>query len=164
MCFINRCLIKGFRFAIPFFLFILVSMKPIQALCTIQSGKLSIDRKALNEAIQSCEDGYYWLTIQSKHRGRSGQQNAYYWGVVVEAARLCMSEHEGQDVDAEYTHELLKYHLNPCTIQIGEKSLTLGGSTSKMSTVEFSDYVAKCREWVMDMFSVYVQEPNEKVL
>jgi hypothetical protein len=74
-----------------------------------------------------------------------------------------MSEHEGQDVDAEYTHELLKYHINPTSIQIGEKSLTLGGSTSKMSTVEFSDYVEKCRTWVMDMFSVYVQEPNEKV-
>lgn len=135
--------------------------KNMETLMIIKDGKPKYDREGLSKAISTLSDGYYWISITKKHRGRSGKENAYYWGVVVESMRLILSDCNGEEVDSDYAHEILKLKCNPEKIAIGATWHTLGGSTAKMTTVQFEDYLARCREWILETFDITISLPNE---
>jgi hypothetical protein len=121
----------------------------------LRRGLLKIrNRDQMLENLKHWRDGEVTLTIERKHAHRSTAANRYYWGVVVAA----ISEHTGYT--PEETHEALKTLFLPKKLAMVEKNgevvneLVIGGSTTKLNTVEFSDYVTRIREWATDNFDL----------
>lgn len=104
------------------------------------------------------------VTIQRKKRSRSGEQNRYYWGVVVEMIRMGIKE-LGDDADAEQVHEFLKGRFLPARERIdettGDMIYRLPASTTALSTIEFSEYVEKCCQFAAEYLGLSIPLPQK---
>lgn len=98
------------------------------------------------------------ITIRKHRDKRTNGQNAYYWGVVVPI----LANHFGYDT--EEMHEELKYLFNPIQSKI-DPNRKIGGSTTKLSTVEFycdqDSYVEKIVRWGATEHGVYIPPPEK---
>jgi hypothetical protein len=94
-------------------------------------------------------------TLRQEKSKRSLDQNAYYWGVVVEILR----DHFGYETyEAEEVHDGLKLIF----LRIHEREgLETMRSTTKLSTVEFEDYLEKIRRWAIKEHNCRIPLPNE---
>jgi hypothetical protein len=99
-----------------------------------------------------------WRTGSDNRKQRSKRsikENSYYWGVVVEILR----DYFGYETyEAEEVHDGLK--LKFLRIHEGEALETVR-STTKLSTVEFEDYLEKIRRWASKEHNCYIPLPNE---
>lgn len=87
----------------------------------------------------------------------SGNQNGYYWAVVVAMVSDAMG------ITDDEAHEFLKWQFNRRGVERGGKRWEIPGSTSSLSTAEFADYLEKIRMWAAgsDALSLRIPEPNE---
>ncbi len=115
----------------------------------IKNGRLLIrDRKAFDACVAGLRDGWeVEIEISRLRATRSGQSNRFYWGVVLKT----ISDHTGYS--AEEVHDLMKAKFLPKHLAFtdgnGEvvEQFVLGGSTRKLDTGEFSEYMNKIIEW-----------------
>jgi hypothetical protein len=117
----------------------------------------------LLDAISLAGDKKLILTLKEHKKKRSLSQNAYYWGVVLPPIVRAFREH-GNNVDAEDVHAYLKDHVGKLKqhfITPDGEVLTGPGSTAKLTTMEFEDYLAKVRAWAAETLGVAVPMPNE---
>jgi hypothetical protein len=116
-----------------------------------ENGKLTIDdRPALKRWLHTLK-GKVYVTIKKKRKTRSNLQRKYQWGCVYKI----VSEHTGYTLDE--CHQLfgkmfLKYEKN------GHVFIK---STTKLSTVEFEDYMESIRRFASMELSLWIPEPNE---
>lgn len=98
------------------------------------------------------------IIIRKHNAKRSNPQNDYYWGVVIPI--LC--NHFGYD--KEEMHSELKEMFNPVESKIIPGKM-IGGSTTKLSTVEFfsdeNSYVERICRWAASEFGVYIPPPKK---
>jgi hypothetical protein len=96
-------------------------------------------------------------TIRKHHSKRSNEQNKYYWGVVISI----LSNHFGYD--PEEMHTEMKLMFNPIPSKI-DPARSIGGSTTKLSTVEFfsdeQSYVERICRWAAEQHGVYIPPPE----
>jgi hypothetical protein len=121
----------------------------------IDQGKFRVrNRQQFDEVIRSWPDGEYLVRIERLHATRSSQANRYYWGVVI----ATISEHTGYT--PEETHDVLKTMFLPKQVAMLNgngfiaNELVIGGSTAKLTRVEFGEYVARIREWAMTVLEL----------
>jgi len=99
------------------------------------------------------------VTVELARKSRSHEQNAYLWGVVYETLRQATGQ------PAEDWHE---YFLGEwagweeCAL-FGKRKLKPRRRSSKLSTVEFSDYVAFIQQRAAEN-GVYIPDPNERMV
>jgi hypothetical protein len=133
---------------------------------------LEYNREELSKLLRKLKRGVVNIMIADEKlpdelKLRSKAQNAYYWGVVCKHAAACFSEVDGLKYSTTEAHERLKLELNPINVtktnqRTGEGVyITIGGSTKDKTTVEFEDYISKCRLFLSEWFGVYVPLPNE---
>lgn len=92
------------------------------------------------------------LTLRAKPKRRSLNQNRYYWCVVVSMLAMAAG------YEPEEMHEALKFRF----LRIHEDGpLPAARSTTDLTTKEFEEYAAKCRQLGAEMYGLYVPEPNE---
>ncbi|MFH2075440.1 MAG: hypothetical protein ABIJ57_08860 [Pseudomonadota bacterium] len=128
----------------------------------IVDGKLKMLNHVKESIARWCrtfKTGSHIEIIIRKHRvKRSDEQNRYYRGVVV----AILADHFGYD--AEEMHEELKSMFNPIQSKI-DPSRQIGGSTTKLSTVEFfsdqDSYVERICRWAASEHSVYIPPPEK---
>lgn len=130
---------------------------------TVVNGKLPQKvSEQIMAVLRSAEGKRVTVSIREQKRVRSLSANAYYWGVVIPPI-VAMFRDEGNMVDAEDTHEFLKEHVGKVRQVIvtpdGEV-VRAAGSTAKLSTAEFGDYVAKIKAWAAE-FGIHIPEPGE---
>ena len=99
------------------------------------------------------------ITIRKHRSKRSNKQNAYYWRVVIPI----LGDYFGYD--QEEMHEELKVMFNAIQSKI-DPSRKIGGSTTKMSTVEFfsddeSSYVERICRWAATEYGVFIPPPKK---
>lgn len=94
------------------------------------------------------------LTLSKARKSRSGNQNAYYWGVVIKI----LGDYFGYDYNE--MHEELKIKHNPQPSRLSPEE-TFGGSTAKLSTAEFNDYLERIVRWAAMEYAVVIPDPNE---
>ena len=105
------------------------------------------------------------LTIRRATKQRSGNQNRYYWGVIVPIWQNLLLVEWGELRNKEYTHEFLKANcgylerVNEATGEI----LRVPKSTSENTTVEQEEYHTACRQLAFDMFGAEIPLPNEQL-
>lgn len=95
------------------------------------------------------------VIIKPWKNSRSGQQNKYYWGVVISM----ISEETGYTRDE--LHEFFKILFLSKSITIGEKEYKTSISTSKLKTDEFEDYIGAIKDFAKLKISLHIPEPNE---
>jgi hypothetical protein len=127
----------------------------------VQGGVLKIrNRKQLDAAFAGWRDCEVRITIERAHATRSSQANRYYWGVVVDL----LAEHTGYT--PEETHDVLKQLFLPkrCAMLTGNGDVVgefvIGGSTAKLTTIEFYEYCSRIREWALHTLAVDIPAPT----
>ena len=120
---------------------------------------LSRVKAAIRRYLSTFPNGTQIDIVFRKHRSkRSNLQNAYYWSVVVPI----LAQHFGYD--NEEMHEELKLLFNPIQSKI-DPGRKIGGSTKKLSTVEFfsdeDSYVNRIARWGATEHGIYIPPPGE---
>lgn len=130
------------------------------AIKTLYKGKIEngvfkpFEPEKLKASFKKYKDGTeVWLWHQKERKPRSLQENSYLWAVVIRI----FSVETGMEPEDCYNALLLKFsRINAHTVM--ETILT----TSKMSTVEFEEFVEKCRRYG-DELGYYIPKPYEVV-
>lgn len=95
------------------------------------------------------------VIVRPPSKNRSNQQNRYYHGVVVKL----IAETTGNDCND--IHEFLKKNFLSKEIFIKGELVSIAGSTAKLRTVDFEDYMARIRQWASDFLNCFIPTPNE---
>lgn len=134
---------------------------PVIASGVIQHGKLKVRNWAsLQSVIAGLRDGEVELRIDRKHATRSLNQNAWYWGCIVQL----VSEHTGYSPDE--IHEIYKAKFLPKRLAVlngngdirGE--FVIGGTTTRLNTLEFGEYCESIRQWAAEELDVVIPDPE----
>lgn len=112
-----------------------------------------IDGKRLDALKKHLEGCNVELVLQKERKQRTVKQNAYYWGVVVEMLAEAAGHYEAEEMhDALREKFLRKYDVS---------ELPTVRSSTELTTVEWEEYMQKCRMLGAEMFGIYIPEPNE---
>jgi hypothetical protein len=126
---------------------------------TIKEGKLFLDKTVqFKQHLQTFPTGKrVEVTVERLKHPRSNQQNRYYFGVVVHE----IAKHTGHE--PEQVHELLKQMFSPKWHYpaglIGAAGIPT--STTRLDTLEFTDYIEKCRLWANEFLGLQIPLPGE---
>ncbi len=127
----------------------------------IVDRKLKLQNSVKSAIARWCStfsNGSHMEIVIRKYRSkRTNDQNEYYWGVVIKI----LSDHFGYE--SEEMHEELKLMFNPIQSKI-DPNRKIGGSTTKMNTVEFysdqDSYVERICRWAAEQ-GVYIPPPEK---
>ena len=128
---------------------------------TVIDGKLTLLAPELfKEAVRELNGKDVTLTIERSTK-RTSQQNRYYWGGVIPIIQYGMQE-VGVKMSHEQVHELLKFKflIQDVVTEDGEILMQTIGSTTKLNTIKFNEYIESIREWAWEYLSIEVPEPN----
>lgn len=122
---------------------------------SVKGGKLFIaNRRQFDAQIAQMKDGWQLeVTIQRRRATRSVHANAYYWGIVLHY----ISEYTGDS--PEDLHEYFKQRFIPKPLAID--GTVIPGSTRKLNTNEFYDYVEKIRQFAAEHLDCNIPSPGE---
>lgn len=128
----------------------------------VEHGKLTLyDRDAFAQYVSTFNGKPVFITIERESRTRSNPQNAYLWGVVYKL----IADHVGDDVDSiheEMKTRFIPKHVERINVETGEvEELTVAGSTRKLTTQEFSDYVESIQRWAASFLGLVIPDPGE---
>lgn len=104
-------------------------------------------------------DRQWKLTVSEFKRTRSHEQNAYLWGIVYVAI---LQHLPGWDADDIHEYCLGEWSGWETLEGFGRKRLRPVRRSSKLSTTEFTDYVAFIQR-TMAAKGIYVPDPNEEM-
>jgi hypothetical protein len=124
----------------------------------VKDGKLSLDKAGqFKDYLHTLNSKRVELTVEKLKHPRTNSQNRYYWGVVVHE----IAKHTGHD--PEQIHELLKQMFSPKWHYpaglIGAAGIPT--STTRLDTLEFTDYIEKCRLWANEFLGLQIPLPGE---
>ncbi len=126
---------------------------------TIRDGVLEINpihREKYDRYIANLEGKNLRVAITRDRKGRSTAQNRYYRGVIV----TIVAEEMG--LFPEEAHE----HLKDLFLKVPHRApngkvYQIVRSTSDLNTMQFEDYLAKCRMWASQELNSFIPLPNE---
>lgn len=104
------------------------------------------------------------VLVRVEGKRRSPAQNGYYYGVVVGMIQNAIKDEWGELLTKDEAHELLKQNCNwkeVVNTATGE-SVKLAQSTANLSTMEFEEYLEKCRRFAEEYLNVRIPLPNEQ--
>lgn len=120
---------------------------------TVKNGKIKLrDTEAFVRKRAELEGEEVRLELEKWYKKRSGAQNRYYWGVVIDI----LSEHTGYTPDEMHRY-LKKKHLPK--EKIFDENVLM--STTNLTTADFEEYMKKIRMWASSELKCYIPEPNE---
>jgi len=93
----------------------------------------------------------YTIEILPSKQKRSLNQNAYYWGVIIDL----FAQNTG------YTKEEAHQELAGMFLFYDAHGKRFVRSTTTLNTLEFEQYTEKCRNWIEENLGFHVPLPNE---
>jgi len=128
----------------------------------VADKKLTVyDEADMKSWIASLDGMPVSVTIEKETHKRSNQQNRFLWGIVYKT----ISDFTGYDEDE--VHALCKEKFNPKFLNIvnvntGEETEErIAGSTAKLSTKDFIEYVEKIQRYFAGLGCV-IPDPNQQ--
>lgn len=124
----------------------------------------STDRPLFLSQISKERNKSVVIRVKVSGKQRSCWQNNYYYGVVVNLIREAISEEWGEPMTKDDVHTLLKQQCNwveKFSQQTGE-SIRVAATTTNLSTVEFEEYLERCRRFALEFFNLEIPLPNEQ--
>lgn len=135
---------------------------PVVANGVIESGRLKVRRlTTFQEGIAGFKEGTeVRVVVEKKTATRSLNQNAWYWGCIVEL----ISEHTGYTADE--IHDVLKAKFIPKRLAVADGNgeikgeFVIGGTTTRLNTLEFGQYCESIRQWAAEDLGVVIPDPQ----
>ena len=131
----------------------------------VVNGRIHSNRKSIAKVIREYEGKNIEITIQKRRKRRSNNQNAYYWGVIVELIKSAILDSWGETMSSDEVHNILKSQLN-YKEQINQKTgevIKTPKSTTQLSTIECEQFYHECRTWAKEWFGIEIPMPNEQL-
>ena len=109
------------------------------------------------------------LTVTRKKKPRSTQQNAFYWGVVLNIlAHFFKEVNPDLVVNTDLVHEWCKERFLPIVLNEQKqvikspdgKETELSWTTTLLTTVQFMDYITLIQQWAAEQ-GIVIPDPNE---
>lgn len=119
-------------------------------------------QKKMTEVLDEQEGKRVLITIETEKKQRSGNENRYYWGVVLPLIHSMIQE-AGNTVTREDVHEYLKLYVGRLVKDIHDpdgEAKPVTRSSSDLTTKEWEDWMTNIRAWAAP-FGVQVPFPNE---
>jgi len=110
------------------------------------------DRLKFIQAFLKHEGQIVGVTVERKKQNRSLQQNKYMWlilGIISEE-----TGHEPEELHAYFKQKFNYIHSESFNEMIP-------GSTTKLSTNEFTNYIEKIKVFAADRLGLYIPDANE---
>ena len=129
--------------------------------CTIRSGKLYLDKADQFKAHLASfpNEKRVEVTVEKLKHPRTGQQNRWYWGVVVAE----IAKHTGHD--PEQVHEFLKQMFSPKwhfqSVSHPIEACSIPTSTTRLDTIQFVEFTEKARVWANEFLGLQIPLPGE---
>jgi hypothetical protein len=127
----------------------------------VRGGRLKIRRSdVLSAQLAALRDGPVEIRIARQKATRSLEQNAWYWSCLVGL----VAEHTGYTADE--IHEIYKAKFIPKHFAIADGNgevkgeFVIGGTTTSLSTKEFTEYAEAIRMWAADELGVVIPDPQ----
>lgn len=140
------------------------TIKPLRLICPITDGKIDTHpRKQIAEYIANCGMDAVQITLGAFKNTRSAKQNRYYFGYVVEPLREILEE-AGQSMSTTGVHEALAKEvgmLQRVGFDFKGQPFVYTQSTTELTTVEFENYMEKCRAFAAEQYKLVIPLPNE---
>jgi len=127
----------------------------------VLAGRLEVSLGDVAASVRDWPDGDVVVVVRTVKAVRSLIQNAYYWGVCLKL----VADHTGYT--PEEHHDLAKQMFLPKSLAFTDgngavvEERVIGGSTTKLSTGEMSEFVEKFREWAASTLGVFIPNPDE---
>lgn len=131
---------------------------------SVERGKLTIyNKNEFLEIVSTWKDCGVELTLRSTTKGRSTQQNRYYFGPFLRIIKEALKDQHGLVYSSEDLHDFLKTKFNSIEIHNQDGVVErLPISTTELNTIEFETYLEEIRNWCLDFFGVRIPLPNEQ--
>ena len=117
----------------------------------IENGKLKLVQPDLFKRYLTSLRGEVEVIVRKWKKRRTGNQNRYYWGVVIPI--LC----ESLGYSSEEMHEALKWKFLRNRMH---KELPTVKSTANLSTIEFNNYIDEIVRWASEE-RIHIPEPEK---
>lgn len=107
--------------------------------------------------------GRWRLTFVRYRPRRSDRQNRYYHPAFVDPYKAMLCDVSGELITHDMAHEDLKRRFLMKPVIDKETGVLMGevvGSTTKLSTVEFNEYLDRCAEFLATL-GIIVPDPSE---
>lgn len=139
--------------------------KAAEFISKVEGGKISpVVAGNIARMLKLAEGKRVKITLQLAKKRRSNRQNAFYWGVVVPCV-LELLRDAGNTITEEGVHDFLKAYVGGLQKTIvkpdGTRAVILG-STADLGTMDFEEYLEKCRAWAAQ-FGCMIPLPNEEI-
>ncbi len=126
------------------------------AIKVVDGKAMFLNRAEFDRDIKNWEGRKAWVVIQGRRNARSNNQNAYYWGVVIEMLGGYLGYFP------EEIHELLKKKFLPeKSIQLKNEEVLISQSTTKLDSLAFEKYLESIRVWALTDLNFKIPLPNE---
>ena len=140
-------------------------MREVLTFGQIKDGILKITKRdEFQRNLTAMEDCRVLVSVKKLYRNRSTHQNAYYWGVVILMFVEGVKDTWGEDIDKETAHYILREKCNATEhyIESTGELVRIAKETHTLTTVEFEEYLDRCRKLMFEYFGVEVPLPNEQ--
>lgn len=148
--------------------------KKIDIRSEIINGKFTRNRDAIVDAINQYEGKEVTLTIKRFYKKRSNDQNAYYFGVIVEHWKNLLREEWGEVLTKDQVHEFLKQNLSfeeKVNEETGEiifnpingRPIVKQKSTTSNDTRDQEQYHKAARDLAYEIFQYEIPLPNKEL-
>lgn len=119
------------------------------------------NRHLFNEWCRQHSGKQMVLKVARKRGKRSGQQNKFYWAVVVQEIRLGLLN-IGYDMNKDEVHHWLKQKFNSVVIPGNDGlAIEVPKSTTELNKLEFGEYIDRIAQWAAEYLSIVIPAPNE---
>lgn len=134
------------------------------------SGRISLPKNSRAEIGHAFAGKMCEVTIKTAGKNRSNQQNAYYWGVMVQMildrfVELGNNELHTADAESrEIVHQYLKARFLP-PVKVADangEAIDLPPTTRTQTTVEMMDYFSLIQQWAAETLLINIPDPNEQ--
>jgi hypothetical protein len=114
------------------------------------------DKERLFTELKKCKPVPYQIELKVDRGNRSGQQNKYYWGVVIKT----LSDETG--FTPEEMHDVLKWKfLKYSKVLPNGEQVEVTESTTDLDTKEFEDFMEQVRRFAITELDILIPLPNE---
>lgn len=128
-------------------------MKKIRIPGRIESSQFIPDNpRNWNNAMAAFNGKHVVVYIGKPTKDRTLPQNSYLWGVPYKI----IAEETGSDVDSVH------YEMVGMFLRESGGTIPRIKSTTKLSTIEFNEYVDRIIRWAAEFLGLYIPLPNEE--
>ena len=108
-------------------------------------------------------DGIYLVEVKKVRKPRSNDQNGWLWGCIYPMLLDALNDAGWEFVDVEQVHEFFKAQMTADKVVNRETGeiVEFPTSTARMSTVAFSTYCERLREYAREYLNVEIPDPDK---